>query len=275
MSVEPTLPADAAVPAEVRPLDADVAVVHLVWAPLGVEPLRRFVATYRAHPAGQSHRLIVVFNGFRPDSDLGPWHAELVDVRHEELRLTARLLDLAAYREALASSDADVHCFLNSYSQPLVDDWLRLLVGHLNDPAIAEVAATGSYESIYTTSHPLPRLRKRGFPPFPNPHLRSNAFAARREHLIALRWPKLTSKLDALRFESGAQGLSRQLQEFGRIVIAGRDGRIYDTDAWRQSNTYRWGNEANLIISDNRTREYLAASDARRTDLELRAWRAR
>ncbi len=266
--------AEPAAPDEVRPLDAEVALIHLVWAPLGVEPLRRFVASYKAHPAGQSHRLIVVFNGFKPDSDLGPWREALADARHQELRLTARMLDLAAYREAVASSDADVHCFLNSFSEPMVDDWLRLLVGHLNDPSVAAVGATGSYESIYTTSHPLTRLRKRGFPAFPNPHLRTNGFAARGEQLTALRWPRLTSKLDALRFESGAHGLSRQLQEFGRVVVAGRDGRAYDSAVWQQSNTWRWGDEANLIVSDNRTREYLAASDAQRHDLERRAWSA-
>jgi hypothetical protein len=260
---------------ELSALDADVAVVHLVWAPLGVEPLGRFVTSYRAHPAGQEHRLIIVYNGFTRGSRLDQWQEALTDVRHEELLLKGRRLDLAAYREAIEQSDAEVFCFLNSYSEPLVADWLRLLVGHLNDSSIAAVGASGSYESIRTTSHPLTRIRKRGIPAFPNPHLRTNALAARREHLIRVRWPRLTSKLDALRFESGAHSLTRQLQGFGRVVIAGRDGRAYDVDAWRESNTFRWGNERNLLVADNRTREYLAASPKRREDLERRAWRAR
>ncbi len=258
--------------AEVRPLDAEVAVVHLVWAPLGVEQLRRFVASYRAHPAGQEHRLIVAYNGFTSGSALDRWREALTEVRHEELLLGSRMLDLAAYREAIAASDAEAYCFLNSYSEPLVTDWLRLLVGHLNDPTIAAVGASGSYESIYTTSHPLTRIRKRGFPEFPNPHLRTNAFAARREQLLRVRWPTVRSKMDALRFESGPQSLTRQLQRTGRIVVAGRDGRAYDVDAWQQSNTFRWGSGANLLVSDNRTREYGAASDSRRRDLERRAW---
>lgn len=260
---------------EVHPIEAEVAVVHLVWAPLGVDRLRRFVASYEAHPAGQAHRLIVVYNGFAPGSAMDRWHDVLADVRHESLLLASRMLDLAAYREAIAASDAEAYCFLNSYSEPLVTDWLRLLVGHLNDPTISAVGASGSYESIHTTSHPLTRIRKRGFPEFPNPHLRTNAFAARREQLTRARWPTITSKLDALRFESGPQSLTHQLQTFGRAVVAGRDGCAYDVDAWQQSNTFRWGNETNLLISDNRTREYLAASDEQREDLERRAWRAR
>jgi hypothetical protein len=252
-----------------------VAVVHLVWAPLGVQQLRRFAASYRAQPAGQTHRLLIVYNGFAAGSELDQWHEVLADIPHEELRLSSPVFDLTAYREAITASDAEAYCFLNSYSELLVGGWLRLLVGHLNDPAIAAAGASGSYESIYTTSHPLTRLRKRGFPPFPNPHLRTNAFAARREQLIHIRWPTITSKLDALRFESGPQSLTRQLQTFGRAVVAGRDGRAYDAGAWQESNTFRSGGEINLLVSDNRTREYLAASADQRHDLERRAWRAR
>ena len=260
--------------AELRPLEGGVAVVHLVWAPLGVEQLQRFVSSYTAHPAGCEHRLIIVYNGFAPGSTMDQWHEALRDVRHEDLPLASRMLDLAAYRQAIEASDAEVYCFLNSYAEPLVADWLRLLVGHLADPTIAAVGASGSYESIRTTSHPLTRIRKRGIPVFPNPHLRTNAFAARREQLMRVEWPALTSKLDALRFESGPQSLTRQLQRFGRAVVAGRDGRAYDVDAWRESNTFRSGSEINLLVSDNRTREYLAASQAQREDLERRAWRA-
>ncbi|HTU61936.1 MAG TPA: hypothetical protein VMF89_25940, partial [Polyangiales bacterium] len=140
---------------------------------------------------------------------------------------------------------------------------------------IAAVGASGSYESIYTTSHPLTRFRKRDFPAFPNPHLRTNAFAARREDLLRVVWPAISSKLDALRFESGPQSLTRQLQQFGRVVVAGRDGRVYDPNGWRESNTFRWGQESNLVVSDNRTREYLGATPERRRNLERRAWSAR
>ena len=260
---------------EVRPLAGGVAVVHLVWAPLGVERLRTFVASYRAHPAGQAHRLIIVYNGFTAGSAMDHWHAVLSEFQHDDLLLASPVLDLAAYREAVEATDAETYCFLNSYSEPLVSDWLRLLVGHLNDPTIAAVGATGSYESIYTTSHPLTRMRKRGFPKFPNPHLRTNAFAARRAELTRLAWPTITSKMDARKFESGAQSLTRQLQGFGRVVVAGRDGRAYDVDAWQESKTFRSRVQDNLLVSDNRTREYLAAPAEQRDDLERRAWHAR
>lgn len=260
---------------EVRPVAGQVAVVHLVWAPLGVERFRTFIASYRAHPAGQRHRLIIVYNGFPPDAAMDQWQDALTDVPHDELVLASPVLDLAAYREAIEATDAEVFCFLNSYSEPLVGDWLRLLVGHLNDATIAAVGASGSYESILTTSHPLTRLRKRGFPKFPNPHLRTNAFAARREQLMAIHWPTIASKMAARRFESGPDSLTRQLQTLGRVVVAGRNGRAYDVGDWQASNTFRSEGQVNLLVSDNRTREYLAASQEQREDLERRAWRAR
>lgn len=261
--------------AEIRPLAARVAVVHLVWAPLGVERLRLFAASYSAHPAGQAHDLIVVYNGFSGAADTRRWQDVLSDVEHDDLLLAAPVLDITAYREAIEASNAEVYCFLNSYSEPLVDDWLRLLVGHLNDRTIAAVGASGSYESIYTTSHPLTRIRKRGFPPFPNPHLRTNAFATRRQALMRVQWPRITSKMQALMFESGTQSLTRQLQSSGRVVVAGRDGRAYDIGDWPESNTFRSGEQTNLLVSDNRTREYLAASREQRRDLTRRAWQAR
>lgn len=259
---------------EIHAVGTEVALVHLVWAPLGVEQLHRFVAAYKANPAGHEHRLIVVYNGFEAGSTLDRWHGALTDVPHEDLQLSSHMLDLAAYRAVIEASDAGLYCFLNSYAEPLVADWLQLLVGHLDDPTIAAVGASGSYESIHTTSHPLTRIRKRGIPAFPNPHLRTNAFAGRREQLMRVQWPKLTSKLDALRFESGRQSLTRQLQSFGRAVVAGRDGRAYDIAAWQKSNTFRSGNQKNLLVSDNRTREYLEGSHKQRQDLERRAWSA-
>ena len=258
-----------------EPAGPGLTVVHLVWAPLGVEQLRRFVAAYQAKPAGQEHRLLTVYNGFAAGADMEKWQAVLADVPHEQLQLASPVLDLVAYGQVVTATDASAYCFLNSYSEPLVEDWLRLLTGHLNDPTIAAVGASGSYESIHTTSHPLTRFRKRDFPAFPNPHLRTNAFAARREDLMRVVWPTIGSKLDALRFESGPQSLTRQLQQFGRAVVAGRDGHAYDVADWQASGTFRWGEEANLLVSDNRTREYLGATPERRRDLERRAWSPR
>ncbi len=39
-----------------------IAVVHLVWGPLGAGPLQEFLASYKRHPAGAEHELVVLLN---------------------------------------------------------------------------------------------------------------------------------------------------------------------------------------------------------------------
>jgi len=49
-----------------RPADTigpgTVGLVHLVWAPLGPQPLRAFLRSYSAHPPGIDHELVIVLN---------------------------------------------------------------------------------------------------------------------------------------------------------------------------------------------------------------------
>ncbi len=255
-----------------------VCVVHLVWAPLGLEPLRRFARSYRARPAGHDHALLVVFNGFSGDADaLAAARAELSDVPHEALVLGRPVQDLAAYRAAVEHARG-VHavCFLNSHSEPLADGWLALLMEALAEPGVGIVGATGSHESAYSAApRPLKPLRRRQFPPFPNPHVRTNAFALERERALALDWTIGRGKSSAHQLESGWRGLTRQLLD-ARLEprVVGRDGRGYAPPDWAASATYRAGGQANLLIGDNRTRQFEEADPARRAELARMAWGA-
>jgi len=150
--------------------------VHLVWAPLGPEPLARFLSSYRHHDAGAPHRLLVVFNGFGTQDDLDPWRRLLAGVEHDELRLARPVLDLAAYREVAERVEAERYCFLNSYSEVLVDGWFAMLDAALKAPDVGLVGATGSWASTRSiTIHflrlpgpyrgvlPEPRVAMEGF----------------------------------------------------------------------------------------------------------------
>lgn len=255
---------------------AGVCVVHLVWAPLGPEPLRRFVRSYRAHPAGRVHELLVVCNGFAGDAAaLDAVRAELEGVEHAEQVLDTPVQDLAAYRLAAErAAGAEALCFLNSHSELLADGWLALLDDALREDGVGIVGATGSFESAFSAApRPLKPLRRRSFPPFPNPHVRTNAFMLRRAALLALDLSIGRRKNSAHRLESGTRGITRQLLARGLAArVVGRDGRAFAPERWPESGTFRSGRQENLLVADNRTRQFDEAPPARRAELARMAW---
>jgi hypothetical protein len=251
----------------------DIAVVHLVWAPLGPQPLARFVDSYRRHPAGVAHRLLVLLNGFRADRDLGAWQRALEPVEHEQLRLPDPVLDLAAYRAAVELVPAERYCFVNSHSAILRESWLSLLDAPLGAPDVGIVGTAGSLESAYSAAPRPLRPFRRDFDPFPNPHIRTNGFAMTRELLRSLDWPAPRTKLQAWRLESGRTGISRQLRDRGlQLLVVGRDALAYPPERWHESATFRSDEQANQLIADNRTREYDSAGARRRLALERMTW---
>jgi hypothetical protein len=124
-----------------------IAVVHLVWGPLGPAPLREFLASYRQHPAGIEHELVVLLNGVT-DHQRPVLLAELERFEHRLLTLPARVQDLAAYRQAAELLEHERMCFLNSYSTILASDWLAKFAHALDQPMSGMVAATASWASV-------------------------------------------------------------------------------------------------------------------------------
>lgn len=124
-----------------------IAVVYLVWGPLGPGPLRQFLDSYREHEAGADHELVVIYNGVtrgeRPALD-----SELEATNHQLIELAAPVLDLAAYAQVLPALPHETLCFFNSYSEILATDWLAKLNDALEQPSVGIVGATGSWASL-------------------------------------------------------------------------------------------------------------------------------
>ncbi|WP_284316856.1 hypothetical protein [Labrys miyagiensis] len=176
--------------------------------------------------------------------------------------------DLLAYFKAAASCGEE-HClFLNSYSMIEGKEWLDYYIKALD--AVGRnsgISATGSYE-IYGSLEPFSSEQL----PWNRAHIRTNAFMIRRDLFLSMQ-RELPTKFDAHAFESGADSLSRQiLQNSGRLAIVGRNGRVYEPIEWASSNTFRHGNQENLLVSDNRTREYELAKFRTRQRLSEQTW---
>jgi hypothetical protein len=220
----------------------DVAVLYHEYCPYGPEPLDRFTAAYGRHNAGVDHELAIVVRNKAGGSDLGD------------------------YRIALGEVEADVVCFLSCHSEPLHDGWLAQLIAPLEGD-VGIVGATGSYEGANPPpSWPLPTV------PFPNPHIRSTGFAMRRAVALELDWDPNLDKPGAWALECGVKSLTRQIKTLDQGArVVGRDG-VYRVEDWRKSRTYRAGEQENLLIGDNRTRDYQHGDADQRRRLERLAW---
>jgi hypothetical protein len=267
-----------------------IGLVHLVWAPLGPEPLREFLRSYLAHPAGAEHELVIVLNGVATaePADGGAGKAllaELDGTEHRLISLKQPMLDLAAYGETARLLQHEQVCFLNSYAVILADGWLELLADALKRGDVGLVGASGSWESQadWIRGRPrhwpqqlarLPRAR-RDYPRFPNPHVRTSTFMLDRSHLLAMGLARAVDKRATYLLESGRQSITHQIQEQGlRAVVAGRNGRVYDVEEWPSSRTFRSGDQDNLLVADNQTHDYQSSSRRRRRRLSLDSWGA-
>ena len=111
------------------------------------------------------------------------------------------------------------------------------------------------------------------FPPFPNPHVRTNAFMMNRSDYVSLAGEASGGKLDTSRIESGPRSLTRQIVGRGlRAQIVGQNGTAYDIPEWTRSETFRLGRQDNLLMVDNRTRDFDQASAGWRVTISWLSW---
>lgn len=268
-----------------------VAVLYLARGiGAGLEAVDRFISAYNTCPAQQEHQLCFLLKGWAEPADEAVVVRRAEDIHADVLRLPDIGFDWGAYFAALPHVNARWICLLNSFSEPQVPGWLRLLVKAAAGKGQGIAGATGSWESIRTeqpmdsglVARSLQTLRTvrywkqfRHFQPFPNPHLRSTGIVVRSDLLADFVRANTipTDKMAALKLESGRSGLSRFAEQRGaQLVVAGSDGNAFAKDEWPASRTFRAGRQENLIISDNRTRDYAAATPDIRSDLERRAW---
>lgn len=270
---------------------ADLCVVHLVRAANGVEPFRRFGHAYAQRPAGVAHDLVCVFKGFTGAEAPAEYREAAGALQFQTLFMRDWGFDLKAYGLAAREFPHPYFCFLNSFSEPRAEGWLAKLSEPVRQPGVGIVGATGSWESMYSNllrpeaRGPAPKLAARlwhplrvalcrhFFAPFPNWHLRTNAFVISRELMLRL-WPAARlAKRGAYLFENGKHSLTRQVLGLNLdVLIAGRSGDVYTKEAWARSRTFRQANQENLLVMDNQTRLYAQAGFAERQRLSQLAW---
>lgn len=273
-----------------------IAVVYIARGiGAGLTAVEAFFDAYRRFPPGYPHRLVVVAKGW----DSVPGFPSLIDQVHtigaDLVTLPDDGFDWGAYMRVARDLEEDFICLLNTHSRPMVSGWLALLRQSALLPGVGAVGATGSWGSM-SVSWPLfeagisrlilyPARLALGFirlvqnigrfPPFPNPHLRSNTILVDRKLFISFcnshDIPR--TKRDAHILESGRYGFTAYLQSLGlRVLVVGANGTAYSPETWINSGTFRLSNQSNLLVSDNQTRYYQHADWLLKKRLENAAW---
>ena len=273
----------------------DICVAHLVRASNGIEPLKGFLESYRTNRGGTDHDLLLIFKGFAGNREGPEYQALLSGHAHRSLHVPDAGFDVDAYVAAAKSFDYRYFCFLNSFSLLLDKDWLSKMYRAISEKDVGLVGATGSYESIYTDLRSIYELNmrrrlpffspqriqvrcrllrwKKHFHPFPNYHIRTNAFMIPRELMGRVRHKALTNKFDAWRFESGKKGLTCQVYGMDlRALVVGKDGRTYEKEEWFESGTFWQGEQVNLLVADNQTNTYMKVDLEEKRRLSRLAW---
>lgn len=270
---------------------AEVSVLYVARGiDAGLDAVDSFVNAWKSYPTSCAHKLYFLAKGWSDAEQINCLRLLAEQCAATVLDVSDDGYDWGAYFEALPHVDTEWVCLMNSHSRPQAEGWLSMLLISAKSADKGLAGATGSWESPrwkYSSADPIQttiwqwlrslknRNRWRYFDVFPNPHLRTTGLLLRRTLLQSFadshQVPR--SKFEALVLESGLDGLSRFAQRHGcQLLLVARDGRSFASSEWPSSRTFRSGDQGNLVISDNRTRDYAASDLHGRAYLKKLAW---
>lgn len=261
----------------------------------GIDAARTFIEAYTRYDPGVAHQLYVATKGWESGSALAEVKKICEGVGAKLIAVPDDGFDWGAYIRLSKELQEDRVCFLNSHSAPLVPNWLFILNRGLDEDGVGAVGATASLSTWgfskpywrpslkYTFQYPLRFAQElyrhwkysKHYPPFPNPHLRTNAVLISRrlycEFCSHVSVPADKSESHIL--ESGRHGLSMFiLSKHLEIRVCGANGDSYSVPDWVKSKTFRLGEQENLLVEDNQTRIYQLASPDMRLRLQFKSW---
>ena len=248
--------------------------VVYTWPPLDPKFLyyaKQFAESYRKHPAGIDHNVIVaVKNDTVSSRFVFPWINGPVSTVNKTKTLQWLAVgdygyDIGPFLRIARERQEQYDCIvlLGVYARILVDEWLKKLTDALNTYDV--VSATGSFEQGIS-SHAR------------NPSLRTTAFAISPKLLTKL-WPTtianqnsaMHDKRECYEFEHGNHSIYRRAVASGhRGAVVGID-RAYPEAEWDLSCTFRKKEQRNLIVADNHTDIWANSDAATRNLYTLRA----
>jgi hypothetical protein len=127
---------------------AGIGVVYLYRFAEGELPVRTFLHSYRAHPAGVDHDLHVIFKGFADRRSIASARALFASLPINPIELEDTGYDIGSYFAAAKAVTNQRLIFFNTFTELLADDWLKKFDAALSLPGVGLVGATGSWQSL-------------------------------------------------------------------------------------------------------------------------------
>ncbi len=124
-----------------------VCVVHVVRAVNGPAPFRAFLDAMRKCPPGAEYELVLALKGFASPEHARPYLDDARDLGARGMFFADTGFDLGVYLAAASELRSERYCFLNSYSEPLMEGWLARLDAGLEPSDVGIAGASGSWKA--------------------------------------------------------------------------------------------------------------------------------
>lgn len=282
-----------------------IAVVYLSYVPFGIQYLINFIDSYRNKVSGESHELIILFNGFLSQSELIPFFEILnkFEISCQAIETNSRFDIDAYFYVASKLNKFESLLFFNTYSIIQNNNWLSFFYRNLNKKSVGCVSASGTWgdnshlvdyklsiKKILSFKFDLKDIKKAiffrfNFYPQVKSHLRTNAFMIRRDLFLSTYKPKVRpiflsfifglndKKISSFCFEHGNNSFSNQLLNRGfQLLVVDKYGIGHDIHNWKSSETFWIGSQKNLLIHDNQTLKYELSNSEIKRKLTYAAW---
>jgi hypothetical protein len=264
----------------------EIGVCYLARVADGVDPLIRFLESYEKFNSGIEHDLIIGFKAGILPSENDRAKEIFSKIKHIAIALPDKGYDIGAYFEMAKIVNYKYLLFLNTFSEIKIEFWLKIYIDALVEKKSEFLGTTASWQSSYSGKYC--NLHKKiksipdilvwlktlwAYPIFPSPHVRTNAFIVRRDLFLNLKRNDFKKKEDTYLFENGRNSMTNQLKSLGfEVAVVGSDSVVYQIPDWEESKTFWTGNQNNLIVSDNQTRDYELGTEKHKNYLNSCGW---
>lgn len=244
-----------------------IDVVYLAYfneeAEYTINAVERFIESYRKHPAGIGHSLVIIAKNCN-DKYVYRKLCQLA------MKNNARVIDLpddgwdfGAYFRVSAILDSDYVLFLGSSINITCNNWLSMLYRPFKeDNSVQLVGPMGSWGDSTGKV-------------FPNYHIRTCSFMLKLElfleYISTQKFP--VTKEDTYGLEHGENSITKFVLNKGyKAVVVNSDGEIFSPENWVFSKTFRYPDESKPILVDQHFLFYYTLDETHKKFLERAAW---